>query len=54
MLSHIAPAVLGTDFVGVIRVFEFAGYVHGFATEVDAGRPADGPLVVVVFFEWHG
>lgn len=53
MLRDIAPTVLATGFVRMIRVAKLAGDVHRFAAEMNASRFRHLGMRIVIFLERH-
>jgi len=53
MLGQVAPAVLATLFVRVLRLAELPGDVHCLAPQMDTGRVLDGLGFVIVLGKGH-
>ena len=53
VLRLVAPTVLASFLVGMIRSADLAGDIDGLAAKMHAGRGGNGSLLVVVLLESH-
>lgn len=54
MLGKVAPTVMGTGFVGMVRIPEIAGHEHRLTAQMNARGPCDRLRRVVVLFKSDG